>query len=160
MRWYLIDRLEECDAGKRAVAIKAFSRSDPFFVDHFPGHEIVPGVLEIEMIAQTVSACVRLLRPKTFAVLSKVEWARFIKPIGPGDQCRVTAEIVRMRPHYVQATGYIEVAGIRVGEAQFIAAIVPGVDIEAKDVVVEDWMKRQGGSCEQDFMETSVAAFA
>jgi len=40
---------------------------------HFPGREIVPGVLEIEMIAQTVTTCVRLLRPKTFAVLSKIE---------------------------------------------------------------------------------------
>jgi 3-hydroxymyristoyl/3-hydroxydecanoyl-(acyl carrier protein) dehydratase len=60
-------------------------RSFLFFAAHFSGLEIVPGVLEIKMIAQTVSACVRLLRPKTFVVLSKVEWGRFIKPIAPGD---------------------------------------------------------------------------
>src|SRR5438105_4999690 len=125
VRWILIDRLEECEAGKRAVAIKAFSRSEPFFMDHFPRRAMVPGVLEIEMIAQTVTACVRLLRPQTFAVLSKIQCARFLKPISPGDQCRITAEILRMRPHYIQATGYIEVAGVRVGEAEFIAAIVP-----------------------------------
>lgn len=160
MRWLLIDRLEECEAGKRAVAVKAFSRSDSLFIDHFPGHEIVPGVLEIEMIAQTVNACVRLLRPKTFSVLSKVEWAKFLKPITPGDQCRITAEISRMRPHYIQAVGYIEVAGVRVGEAEFIAAIVPGMDVETKDPVIEDWIKRQGGCCEQDFVEASVATFA
>jgi len=160
MRWLLIDRLEECEAGKRAVAVKAFSRSDLIFMDHFPGREIVPGVLEIEMIAQTVTTCVRLLRPKTFAVLSKIESARFIKPIVPGDQCRITTEILRMRPHYVQAVGYIEVAGVRVGEAQFVAAIVPGVGIESRDPVIEDWIRRQGGSCEQDSMETGVAAFA
>lgn len=160
VRWFLIDRLEECEAGKRAVAIKAFSRSDLIFMDHFPGHEIVPGVLEIEMIAQTVSTCVRLLRPNTFAVLSKVEWARFIKPISPGDQCRITAQVLRMRPHYIQATGYIEVAGVKVGEAQFVAAIVPGIEVEAKDPVIENWIRRQGGSCEQDFVEASVAALA
>jgi 3-hydroxyacyl-[acyl-carrier-protein] dehydratase len=160
VRWFLIDRLEECEAGKRAVAVKAFSRSDLIFMDHFPGHEVVPGVLEIEMIAQTVSTCVRLLRPKTFAVLSKVEFARFIKPIVPGDQCRITAEIIRMRPHYIQAVGHIEVDGVRVGEAQFVAAIVPGVEIDIKDPVIEDWIRRQGGSCEQDSVEASVAAFA
>ena len=160
VRWFLIDRLEECEAGKRAVAIKAFSRSDLIFMDHFPGHEIVPGVLEIEMIAQTVTACVRLLRPKTFAVLSRVESARFIKQIVPGDQCRITAEIIRMRPHYIQATGYIEVAGKRVGEAQFVAAIVPGVEVDSRDPLIEDWIQRQGGSCEQDSLEASVAAFA
>jgi 3-hydroxyacyl-[acyl-carrier-protein] dehydratase len=160
VRWFLIDRLEECEAGKRAVAIKVFSRSETFFMDHFPGHAIVPGVLEIEMIAQTVTTCVRLLRPKTFAVLSKIEWARFLKPISPGDQCRITAEIVRMRPHYVQATGYIEVAGTRVGEAEFVAAIIPDVEIEMKDPVIEDWLRRRGGSCEQDSVEAGVTAFA
>ena len=160
MRWLLIDRLEECEAGKRAVAVKAFSRSDFIFMDHFPGREIVPGVLEIEMIAQTVSACVRLLRPKTFAVLSKIEWAKFLKPIVPGDQCRITAEILRMRPHYIQAMGYIEVAGVRVGEAEFIAAILPGIEVEMKDPVIEDWLRHQGGSCEQDSVEASVATFA
>jgi 3-hydroxyacyl-[acyl-carrier-protein] dehydratase len=160
VRWFLIDRLEECEAGKRAVAIKAFSRSDLIFMDHFPGHEIVPGVLEIEMIAQTVTTCVRLLRPKTFAVLSKVESARFIKPIVPGDQCRITAQILRMRPHYIQAAGYIEVDGVRVGEAQFVAAIVPGVEVESRDPLIEDWIRRQGGSCEQDSVEASVATFA
>ncbi len=160
MRWFLIDRLEECEAGKRAVAVKAFSRSDLIFMDHFPGHEVVPGVLEIEMIAQTVSTCVRLLRPKTFAVLSKVESARFIKPIVPGDRCRITAEVIRMRPHYIQAAGHIEVDGVRVGEAQFVAAIVPGVEIDMKDPVIEGWIRRQGGSCEQDSVEASVAAFA
>lgn len=160
MRWLLIDRLEECEAGKRAVAIKAFSRSDLIFMDHFPGREIVPGVLEIEMIAQTITTCVRLLRPRTFAVLSRIESARFLKPINPGDQCRITAQVLKMRAHYIQATGYIEVDGVRVGEADFIAAIVPGVEIDTKDPVIEDWIRRQGGSCEQDSMEASVAAFA
>jgi 3-hydroxyacyl-[acyl-carrier-protein] dehydratase len=158
VRWLLIDRLEECEPGKRAVAVKAFSRSELMFMDHFPGREIVPGVLEIEMIAQTAGVCVRLYRPSTFAVLSKVEWAKFLKPITPGDQCRVTAEIVRMRPHYIQVTGHIEVAGTRVGEAAFIAAIVHGFELEVKDPVMEDWIKRQGGACEQDLMEASVVA--
>jgi 3-hydroxyacyl-[acyl-carrier-protein] dehydratase len=160
VRWLLVDRLEECEAGKRAVAVKAFSRSDFIFMDHFPGHAVVPGVLEIEMIAQTVGACVRLLRPKTFAMLSKVESARFLRPITPGDQCRITVEILTMRPHYVRAVGYITVAEKRVGEAEFIAAIVPGVDLEVKDPVIEDWLRRQGGLYEQNSVEAGLAPFA
>ncbi|HZI57403.1 MAG TPA: hypothetical protein VFF39_11540, partial [Verrucomicrobiae bacterium] len=82
------------------------------------------------------------------------------KPIVPGDQCRITAQILRMRPHYIQVIGYIEVDGVRVGEAQFVAAIVPGVEVESRDPLIEDWIRRQGGSCEQDSMEASVATFA
>ena len=50
VRWLLIDKLEECDPGKHAVAVKVFPRSDLMFMDHFPGQALVPGVLEIEMI--------------------------------------------------------------------------------------------------------------
>src|ERR1051325_7805477 len=125
MRWILLDRLEECEPGKHAVGIKTFSRSDLLFMDHFPGREMVPGVLEIEMIAQTAGACVRLFRPKTFAVLSLIQSARFHRPILPGDQCRITAHLLKMRPHYVLVAGYVEVGGQKVGEAEFVASINP-----------------------------------
>ena len=144
VRWLLIDKLEECDPGKHAVAVKVFPRSDLMFMDHFPGQALVPGVLEIEMIAQTAAACVRLWRPKTFAVLSTVHSARFLKPIRPGDQCRVTADIVKMRPHYVLVSGYIEVGATKVGEAEILAAVVPGVVNEERDPVIEEWLHRPG----------------
>lgn len=144
MRWLLIDKLESCEPGKRAVAVKVFPRSDLLFMDHFPGRPLVPGVLEIEMIAQTAAVCVKAWRPKTFAVLSSVHSARFIKPIHPGDQCRITAEITKMRPHYLQVSGYIEVGGSKVGEAEIMAAVVPGVSQEARDPVLDDWLQRAG----------------
>lgn len=144
MRWLLIDKLEECEPGKHAVAVKVFPRSDLMFMDHFPGRALVPGVLEIEMIAQTAAACVRLLRPRTFAVLSTVHSARFLKPIQPGDQCRVTIDIVKMRPHYVLVTGYIEVGATKVGEAEILAAVVPGVVNDERDPVIEEWLRRPG----------------
>jgi len=159
MRWLFIDRVEECEPGVRAVCCKAFSRSDLVFMDHFPGREIVPGVLEIEMISQTAAACVRLLRPKIYVVLSSIQSARFLKPISPGDQCRITATILKMQPHRVQVTGYVEVAGMRVGEAEFVAAIVPGAGFDTRDTVVEDWIRRQEGRGKQDSVETSEIAF-
>jgi 3-hydroxyacyl-[acyl-carrier-protein] dehydratase len=160
MRWLFIDRVEECEPGKRIVCCKSFSRSDLVFMDHFPGREIVPGVLEIEMIIQAAGVCVRLLRPKIYVVLSNIQSARFLKPISPGDQCRITATILKMQPHRVHVTGYIEVAGIRVGEAELDAAIVPGAEFDTRDTLVEDWIRQQAGRCGQDDLETDDAALA
>ena len=63
MRWYLVDRLVECVPGKSAIGIKSFSRSELFFMDHFPGFPIVPGVLQIEMMATTGARPSKLPRP-------------------------------------------------------------------------------------------------
>ena len=119
----------------------------------------MPGVLEIEMIAQTAAACVRVLRPNIYVVLSSIQSARFLKPVSPGDQCRITATIVKMQPHRVQVTGYVEVAGIRVEEAESVAAIVPGAGFDTRDTVVENWMRRQEARGEKDSVEKSEIAF-
>ncbi|HLJ27391.1 MAG TPA: hypothetical protein VKY85_11830 [Candidatus Angelobacter sp.] len=160
MRWLFVDRLEECEGGKHAVCLKAFSRSDLVFMDHFPGRELVPGVLEIEMILQTAATCVRLIRPKTYVVLSRIQSARFIKPICPGDQCRITVEILKMQPHCVHVTGHVEVAGVRMGEAELVASVIPGAEFDTRDSVIEDWIRRQGGRYEEDALEASGLAFA
>lgn len=51
----LIDRVMECEAGKRAVAIKNVTIDEPFFNGHFPAEPIFPGVLIVETIAQTTA---------------------------------------------------------------------------------------------------------
>jgi 3-hydroxyacyl-[acyl-carrier-protein] dehydratase len=160
MRWLLIDRLEECEPGKRAVALKTFPRSDLLFMDHFPGRELVPGVLQIEMVAQTAGACLKLWRRDVFAVLSRVISARFRRPIGPGEQCRISAEITKLRSHFVVVAGFIEVAGRKMAEAELMVAVVPGVRFDApKDAVIEDWLQRSGGTREQHRVETCIETF-
>jgi 3-hydroxyacyl-[acyl-carrier-protein] dehydratase len=148
----------ECQAGKRAVTIKAFSRSDLVFMDHFPGRELVPGVLLVEMIAQTAVLCMRAAQPSSFAVLSRIQSARFIKPVVPGDQCLTTTEILKVRSQYLVAAGYVEVAGTRAAEAQFVAAILPGVEIETIDPVIERWVREQGGNRERTSLGTGATA--
>jgi len=50
----LVDRILEVEPGKRAVGIKNVSANEPFFQGHFPGNPIMPGVLMVEALAQTV----------------------------------------------------------------------------------------------------------
>jgi 3-hydroxyacyl-[acyl-carrier-protein] dehydratase len=125
MRWHWVDRLEECKPGKSAVGIKDFSAVEPFFMDHFPGRPMVPGVLEIEMIAQTAGRCIRILRPEVQPILVSVRSARFLRPIGPGDSCRINVKIVKLGSRYAHETGFIEVSDTRVAEADLFMAIVP-----------------------------------
>lgn len=160
MRWFLLDRLEECEPGIRAVGTKVFSLSELFFMDHFPGNPVVPGVLEIEMIAQTASRCIRLARHDIRTMLSNVRSARFIKPIRPGDQCRISIEILKMRSQYALSAGVITVAESKVGEAELVLAAVPRTGPVATDPILEDWVQRQGGIVEQHSLAAGVATFA
>ena len=56
----LIDRLENIISGESAVGIKAVSGNEPYFVGHFPGHPIMPGVLIVEAMAQAAGALAML----------------------------------------------------------------------------------------------------
>ena len=87
----LIDRIVEFEDGKRVVCLKNVSANEPFFVGHFPGFEIMPGVLILEAMAQ---ASIVLFKKgsagtdssdKVFLLVS-VNKARFSKPVFPGDQ--------------------------------------------------------------------------
>jgi 3-hydroxyacyl-[acyl-carrier-protein] dehydratase len=161
VRWILIDRLIACDPGKRAVGLKSFTRSELFFMDHFPERPIVPGVLQIEMIAQTGGRCIRIANPAVFTLLSKVHSAKFIHPITPGDQCRITVEIMKLRSNYGLASGVIEVAGEKVAEAELMYALVPRDRLDHLDPVIEDWEKdhrAQGAINEQSPVETGAIA--
>jgi 3-hydroxyacyl-[acyl-carrier-protein] dehydratase len=119
-----VDRLQSCDPGRRAVATKTFPRSDLLFMDHFPGLPTVPGVLQIEMMAQTGGVCIRQARAGVRTLLGAVRSARFIRRVEPGDQCRITVEIERLRDDYALASGRIEVDGQKVSEAEILFALV------------------------------------
>ena len=49
----LVDRITECEPGVKAAGIKCVTMNEPFFVGHFPGNPIMPGVLILEALAQT-----------------------------------------------------------------------------------------------------------
>ncbi|BFD47912.1 MULTISPECIES: 3-hydroxyacyl-ACP dehydratase FabZ [unclassified Wolbachia] len=91
----LVDRVIECDPGKSIKAIKNVTFNEPFFIGHFPGHPIMPGVLIIESLAQASAICV--LGKETIenkvVYLRSIENAKFRKLVTPGDTLILQATI-------------------------------------------------------------------
>jgi 3-hydroxyacyl-[acyl-carrier-protein] dehydratase len=144
MRWILVDKILECDPGKTIVASKTFTRSEEFFLDHFPGHPIVPGVLQIEMIAHAGSRCIALLNTDHLAILGAVRSAKFYRPIEPGSLCRIKVQIMSLRKSFAMAEGEIEVDGERVCSVELMFAMMPRTNLKSnhEDEVLSEWRKK------------------
>lgn len=90
----LIDRIRECEPGRRILALKNVSANEPYFPGHFPNHPIMPGVLILEAMAQAAGILAfRTLgiRPSETSVYyyAGIDRARFKRPVVPGDQLEV-----------------------------------------------------------------------
>lgn len=145
MRWLLIDKILECEPGVSAVGIKTFPRSDLFFMDHFPGMPIVPGVLQIEMMAQMGGKCIAIKHPQVLPVLGAIKTAKFYHNINPGECCVVKTKILKIAKSYALADGEVEVNGKRVSSASILFGMVDRKNLNSNDfdVVSQDWIKRQ-----------------
>lgn len=95
----LVDRIIELDPMKRAVGIKNVTMTETHFQGHFPGNPIMPGVLILEAMAQVGG--VAMLYPEEnrgkITFFAGMENVRFRKPVVPGDQLRMVAELVKIR---------------------------------------------------------------
>jgi UDP-3-O-[3-hydroxymyristoyl] N-acetylglucosamine deacetylase/3-hydroxyacyl-[acyl-carrier-protein] dehydratase len=115
----LIDRVLELDGYQRAVAIKNVSINEPFFPGHFPEAPIMPGVLQLEAMAQL--AGVLLLRKMEntgkLAALWAIDKVKLRGRVVPGDQLRLEVETLRMKGELGQVKGTATVAGRVVAEA-------------------------------------------
>lgn len=96
----LVDRVLECEAGKKIRAIKNVTYNEPYFTGHFPYRPVMPGVIIIEALAQTAG----ILAFRTAGVFPDeetrfyfvgIDKARFRKPVEPGDQLLLTAQLER-----------------------------------------------------------------
>ncbi|MDH4114115.1 MAG: 3-hydroxyacyl-ACP dehydratase FabZ [Burkholderiaceae bacterium] len=124
----LVDRVLEVVPGERIVALKNVSMNEPYFMGHFPGHPVMPGVLIIESLAQ---ACALLtyvtLQPKegdgTLFYFAGIDAARFKRPVMPGDQLRLEAEMGRVKRGVGKFTGRAIVDGNIVAEAEMMCAM-------------------------------------
>lgn len=97
----LVDRVIELAPGKSIVAIKNVTLNEPFFQGHFPGHAVMPGVLIVEALAQASGLLIGLSGTRTsddssIYYLAKVDNARFLRPVVPGDQLRLEVQLKRM----------------------------------------------------------------
>ena len=123
----LVDRVLEMEPGKRIVAIKNVTINEPFFLGHFPGRPVMPGVLLIEGMAQ--AGGLLLLsdipdRQNKLLLFASIEAAKFRRPVVPGDQIRYEIEVLRLRSSYCKLAGKVLVDGQLAAEAVLSSAMV------------------------------------
>lgn len=95
----LIDRIEELEPGVRAVGRKCVSYNEPYFLGHFPGEPVMPGVLIIEALAQ-VGAVAILSEPEfkgKTAYFGAINSAKFKRKVVPGDVLMLELEIIKKK---------------------------------------------------------------
>ncbi len=97
----LIDRVIELSPGKSAKGLKNVSATEHFFQGHFPDNPIMPGVLQIEALAQLAAICGFSANdpdnPLKNCVLTGIEKARFRESVVPGDQLQLTCELTKQK---------------------------------------------------------------
>lgn len=124
----LVDRVVEVEVGKRIVAIKNVTVNEPFFIGHFPGHPIMPGVLICEAVVQAGGILARLTsaeiddNAQVLAMLTSLDRVRFRHQVTPGDQLRLEVETVRRRSAFWKMRGVARVDGKTVAELEFTVA--------------------------------------
>jgi 3-hydroxyacyl-[acyl-carrier-protein] dehydratase len=98
----MVDRVKECEPGKRIVALKNVSANEPYFQGHFPGRPIMPGVLILEAMAQAAGVLVlseggaSAQHHENVYYYVGIDNARFKKPVLPGDQLEVEVKLERL----------------------------------------------------------------
>jgi 3-hydroxyacyl-[acyl-carrier-protein] dehydratase len=96
----LVDRVLECLPGQSIRALKNVTYNEPFFTGHFPTRPVMPGVMIIEALAQTCGILAFLTSGIVPSDASRfyfvgIDKARFRKPVEPGDQLLLTAQLER-----------------------------------------------------------------
>lgn len=125
----LVDRVLECQAGERIVALKNVTVNEQFFVGHFPSRPVMPGVLVLEALAQAAGILAFItagVYPDENARLyfAGIDKARFRRPVVPGDQLRLTATLERRIRTIWKFATLAEVAGEEVCSADML--VMPG----------------------------------
>ncbi|MFO1195848.1 MAG: 3-hydroxyacyl-ACP dehydratase FabZ [Burkholderiaceae bacterium] len=124
----LVDRVLELEAGKRIVALKNVTINEPFFVGHFPHLPVMPGVLQIEALAQAAGILSfqtmgRVSDDRSVYYFVGIDSARFKRPVVPGDQLRLEVEIVRVARSIWKYRGRATVEGQVAAEAELMCTL-------------------------------------
>jgi len=122
----LVDRIVKIEGEEKIVGIKNVTINEPFFQGHFPGHPIMPGVLQLEAIAQVAGVLMLKAGENAgkvayFMSANNVKWR---KPVRPGDQLVIEVEMGKSRGKIAKAKGVCKVADEVVSEAEVMFSIV------------------------------------
>lgn len=121
----LVDQIVEMDA-ERIVGVKNVSANEPFFAGHFPNFPVMPGVLIAEAMAQTAGVLVLSSIPERedkLVLLVSIEFAKFRKPVVPGDQLRIEMKLLKRKATVAKMSGVATVDGAVVAEAEMMCKL-------------------------------------
>jgi 3-hydroxyacyl-[acyl-carrier-protein] dehydratase len=126
----LVDRVLECEPGKRILALKNVTINEPFFVGHFPRLPVMPGVLVVEALAQ--AAAILAFRTaevksddKSIYYLVGIDEARFKRPVVPGDQLLLEARAERTDRRLLKFSAQARVGDALAAEATLLCTLRP-----------------------------------
>jgi beta-hydroxyacyl-ACP dehydratase FabZ len=123
-----IDGVTRLERGVRIEGYKNVSFNDPFFSGHFPNDPVMPGVIQIEALAQ--AACILIARsfPEEAAgkrpAFAGIEEARFRRPVRPGDKLVLIVDLEKYRRGFAMLKARAEVNAEVVCEAAIKATMV------------------------------------
>lgn len=124
----LVDRVLELE-DDRIVTLKNVTVNEEFFNGHFPGAPIMPGVLQVEALAQ--SGAIMIMKrnvddpENTLMVFTGIKSAKFRKSVVPGDQLIMEVKLTNQRRNFITMTGIAKVDDKIVCELEASAAVVP-----------------------------------
>ena len=115
----LVDKVLRME-GTKITGLKNVTMNEPFFQGHFPGHPIMPGVLQLEAMAQVGGLMMmrHAEQVKQLAYFMSAESVKWRKPVFPGDTLIIEVEMVKARGKICKAKGVCKVAGDVVSEAE------------------------------------------
>ena len=121
----LVDRIVECDDAKRIVGLKNVTFNEPFFQGHFPERPVMPGVLQLEAMAQTAGVLLNRMAGEGHGVpyFMAIDGARFRKVVKPGDQMRIEVEITQLRSKVARFKAKVMVDGSVASEAEMMCML-------------------------------------
>ena len=124
----MVDRVLECVAGERIVALKNVSMNEPYFPGHYPHHPVMPGVLIVEALAQ--AAAILSFNTmgsknddKSVYYFVGIDGARFKRPVTPGDQLRLEVSVLMTKRGIWKYAGRALVDGQLAAEAELMCTM-------------------------------------
>jgi UDP-3-O-[3-hydroxymyristoyl] N-acetylglucosamine deacetylase / 3-hydroxyacyl-[acyl-carrier-protein] dehydratase len=122
----MVDRIVAFEGDTKCTGVKSVTINEPFFQGHFPGHPVMPGVLQVEAMAQVASILMMLNTQNSGKIgyFMSADEVKFRKPVFPGDTLFIHCELTRSRKTMARAACSCTVNGEIVSEGNLLFGLV------------------------------------